>query len=80
MGKGDDAKIFLSTANLDLSKYARNNEENKRPVWLNNLQEKPILELISEELADKTFNPVDPVQLNCYERLKKLLDAQKGNS
>ena len=44
---------FLSTANLDFSKYMRKSKDHCQSQWLNHLEDKPVLELISDNLSHK---------------------------
>jgi hypothetical protein len=53
-------------------------EEGRANRWLNHLHEKPLLELMNEQIEASEFTPVKPTELNCYERLKTLLAVQNG--
>jgi hypothetical protein len=63
-----------------MAKFWDKSEENKANRWLNHLHEKPLLELINEQIEPSEFTPLKPTELNCYERLKTLLATQNGGS
>ena len=76
--RAQDANSFFSPSSIDLNQYLKDGATKNK--WLNKLEEKPLLELMAESLPQKQLTPVNATELNCYERLKKLLSAQNGLS
>lgn len=63
--KIEDSNLFKTTANIDLSKFLKT-DECKQNQWLNKLNDKPLLELITDNLPETNLAPVNETELNCY--------------